>query len=124
MSEQRTLFERIGGTEAVKAAVAKLYEKVLTDPLLAPFFADIDVDKLRRSQSAFVTVAFGGQNNYNGASMRVAHKKLVERGLSDQHFDAVAEHLRTALQELSVTDGMIAEALAIVETTRQDVLNR
>ena len=122
MSE--SLFERIGGEGAVGAAVAKLYQKVLDDKLLAPYFDDIDIERLRRSQSAFVMMAFGGPNNYTGQNLRRAHARLVENGLSDIHFDAVAMHLKAAMEELNVAQELIIEALEIVETTRDDVLNR
>lgn len=120
----RSLFERIGGELAVSATVLKLYSKLLDDPALAPFFEDIDVDRLRLSQSAFVTYAFGGPNHYSGKSMRVAHTSSVAKGMNDLHFDLVAGHLQAAMQELNVPEELIAEALAIVETTRADVLGK
>ncbi|MCI5048809.1 MAG: group 1 truncated hemoglobin [Rickettsiales bacterium] len=119
-----SLYERLGGDPAIRATVAKLYDKILTDPLLTPFFVDIDDEKLRRSQAAFVTYVAGGPNRYNGKSIREAHKRLVtDKGLSDSHFDAVAGHLASALEELGVAEGLIKETLSIVETTRADVLN-
>jgi hemoglobin len=120
----QTLFERIGGESAVRATVLKMYDKILADELLAPFFEDIDVEALRRSQSAFVTVAFGGPNHYTGKSMRAAHTNSVKNGLSDKHFDRVATHLKSAMEELNVPFNLINEALAIVGSTRADVLNR
>jgi hemoglobin len=120
----KTLFERIGGEGAVRATVIKMYDKVLDDAELAPFFENIDVDKLRLSQTAFVTYAFGGPNHYTGSSLRSAHKNAVEHGLSDNHFDAVARHLKAAMEELSVPADLISEALAIVGSTRKDVLGQ
>ncbi len=120
----KTLFERIGSKAAVSATVAKMYDKILADDILAPFFENVDVNVLRLSQSAFVTYAFGGPNNYTGKSLRQAHKGSVERGLRDMHFDLVAKHLRSSMQELNVDAALIEEALAIVETTRNDVLNK
>jgi len=122
MSE--ALFERIGGKEAVDAAVDKMYEKILADPLLAPFFDGVDMARQRRSQKAFVLMAFGGPNGYTGQHMTAAHTPLVEKGLSDEHFDAVASHLKESMEELGVSDDLIGEALAVVETTRDDVLGR
>lgn len=119
----QSLYERIGGESAVKATVIKLYDKILDDPELAPFFENIDVERLRLSQSAFVTYAFGGMKHYSGKSMRAAHHHAVAQGLSGLHFDLVAGHLKSALQELGVASVLIDEALAIVETTRNDVLN-
>jgi hemoglobin len=121
---EKTLYERIGGDGAVRATVLKMYDKILTDNDLAPFFENIDVDKLRLSQTAFVTYAFGGPNHYTGQSMRKAHEGAVARGLNGKHFDLVATHLKTAMEELNVPANLIAEALAIVGSTRVDVLNQ
>lgn len=119
-----TLFQRLGGRPAVEATVEKMYEKILSDPKLKPFFEGVEMPRLRRSQVAFVTMAFGGPNHYTGANMRDAHSHLVERGLSDEHFNAVATHLATAMAELGVAEPLIQEVLAVVETTRGDVLSR
>jgi hemoglobin len=118
----KTLYERIGGDAAVKATVIKMYDKILSDDELAPFFDDIDVDRLRLSQSAFVTYAFGGPNHYSGKGLRTAHAEAVSQGLNGHHFDLVATHLKTAMEELHVPADLIAEALAIVGSTRADVL--
>jgi hemoglobin len=120
----KTLYERIGGSAAVSAAVIKMYDKILSDNALAPFFENIDVNTLRLSQKAFVTYAFGGPNQYSGKSLRAAHENAVNNGLSDTHFDRVATHLRTAMQELNVAAELIDEAMAIVGSTRADVLNK
>ena len=69
-------------------------------------------------------MAFGGPHNYTGKDMREGHAHLVERGLDDSHFDAVMENLGATLKELNVPDDLIAQAAAIAESTRNDVLGR
>ena len=118
------LFEKIGGDAAVNAAVDIFYRKVLADDRINMFFEDVDMEKQAAKQKAFLTVAFGGPNNYSGKDMRDGHAHLVERGLNDSHFDAVMEHLGATLKELNVPDELIAEAAAIAESTRNDVLGR
>lgn len=123
--QEKTLYERIGGEAAVNAAVAKMYEKIMADAFLLPFFEGVDMKKQHRSQVAFVTVAFGGPHHYSGKGLRNAHRRLVEeKGLSDTHFDAVATHLTAAMRELGVAEELINEAIGIVATTRNDVLGR
>ncbi|WP_260441951.1 hypothetical protein [Microcystis aeruginosa] len=59
--------------------------------------------------------------------MRDAHKELVaEMGLTDSHFDAIAEDLVATLVELEVPQALIDEVVQIVGsvTHRNDVLNR
>ncbi len=121
----RSLFERLGSEAAVQAAVVKFYDRMLADPELAPFFEGMNVERLVDKQIAFMTMAFDGPNRYTGRDLRVAHARLVEdQGLSDHHFDRTAEHLVATLQELSVEQPLIDEAIAIVASTRDDVLGR
>jgi hemoglobin len=119
-----SLFERIGGEEAVMAAVDLFYQKVLADELTRPFFAGLDMAAQTRKQVAFMAWAFGAPEEYKGRDLRTAHAGLVARGLSDAHFDAVAGHLQATLEELGVTKDLIGEALAIVGSVRKEVLNR
>lgn len=119
-----TLYERIGGEAAVNAAVELFYRKVLNDYRINRFFGNSDMDTQIAKQKAFFTMAFGGPNNYTGQDMRNAHAHLVEMGLDDSHFDAVMEHLGATLVELNVPADLIAEAAAIAESTRNDVLGK
>ena len=118
----KSLFDRIGGKTAVLATVTRLYGKILEDERLLPFFKDVDVEKLRRSQYAFVQKAFGGDEKYSGKDLRTAHAQLVKVGMSNDHFDAVAKHLEDTLIELGVPEDLRMEALLIVDSTRDDIL--
>lgn len=120
-----TLFQQLGGQDAVKAAVDIFYGRVLGDPDLKPFFDGVDMGNQRRKMGAFMTMAFGGPNNYTGQDMRTAHKRLVaEKGLNDSHFDKVAGHLQATLDQLGVPKALSGEVMTLVGSTRADVLNR
>ena len=120
-----TLFEQIGGSAAVDAAVNRFYEIVLEDDRINHFFAAVDMKRMIVHQKLFLSYAFGGVENYSGKSMRDAHAKLVENmGLSDEHFDAVVEDLGKALNNLGVPQGIIMEVNGIAESTRADILNK
>ncbi len=88
-----SLYERIGGEAAVNAAVDLFYGKVLGDFRINRFFEKTDMAKQVEHLVAFMTVAFGGPNNYTGRSLRDGHARLVKMGLNDSHYDAVMEHL-------------------------------
>jgi hemoglobin len=119
-----SLYERIGGEPAVNAAVELFYRKVLGDYRINRFFNNSDMDTQIAKQKAFFTMAFGGPNNYTGKDMRNAHAHLVKMGLSEDHFNAVMEHLGATLVELNVPANLIAEAAAIAEGARNDVLGK
>jgi hemoglobin len=117
-----TIFDRIGGENAVDAAVDIFYRKVLRDPITAPFFDSVDMDSQRTKQKAFLTMAFGGPHRYSGKDLRAAHAPLVAKGLNDAHFNAVAGHLQATLRELDVPADLIGEVMAVAGSTRADVL--
>ena len=121
---QRSIFERIGGRPAVDAAVEIFYKKVLADNRINRFFKTTDMNGQRRKMKTFLTFAFGGAPNYPGKNLREAHKKMVEAGLNDSHFDAVIEHLGATLEELNVPGDLIQEMARIALSTRDEVLNR
>lgn len=122
MSE--SLYDKIGGEAAVNAAVDIFYRKVLADDRISRFFDGVDMDRQAAKQKAFLTMAFGGPNHYTGEDMRRGHAHLVAKGLDDSHFDAVMENIAATLTELSVPSDLIAQAAAIAESTRNDVLGK
>ncbi len=119
-----TLFDKLGGDGAVNAAVEIFYRKVLSDDRISDFFDDVDMDRQAAKQRAFLTMAFGGPNQYSGMDMRRGHAHLVAKGLNDAHFDAVVENLAATLQELNVPEAHIAAVAALCETTRNDILGK
>ena len=122
MTKDNSLYARIGGEGAVGAAVDIFYRKVLNDDRIKEFFDDTDMDHQIAKQKSFLTMAFGGPNDYTGKDLRTAHAPLVERGMGHQHFDAVLELLGETLTELGVDQEDIKQIAAIAESTRADVL--
>lgn len=122
MSE--SLYEQLGGEAAVDAAVGIFYRKILADNTINKFFEGADMDKQIAKQKAFLTMAFGGPNNYTGRDLTTAHAKLVAQGLNGSHVDAVLGHLMKTLQELKVPGYLVVEIMKIAESTRNAVLGR
>ena len=118
-----SLYQDLGGESAIDATVDLFYEKILSDDRIKHFFDGLDMQRQKDMQRKFLTVAFGGPANYDGRAMREAHKKPAANGLNDGHFDAVIEDLGATLKELGVPDDKIAEAAAVAESVRGDILN-
>lgn len=107
------------------AAIPLFYKKVLADPRVSPFFENVNMDKQAAKQHAFLTMAFGGPNEYKGRNMRDAHRRLVNKmGLTDLHFDAILEILAITLKELNVPDDCIHDVATAASGLREDVLCR
>ena len=76
------------------------YNRVLSDPELAPFFEASDIDKLRRMQREFFSVALGGPIRYDGQSLSYAHHG---RGIRRTHFQEL--RARGTYHDIMDTDG-------------------
>ncbi|MBL1352347.1 MAG: group 1 truncated hemoglobin [Zetaproteobacteria bacterium] len=119
-----SLYEELGGEASVNAAVDIFYRRVLSDAYVASFFEGVDMEKQAGKQKAFLTMVFGGPNNYTGLDMREGHKHLVDKGLNDSHYEHILAHLRSTLAELGVGNDKIQEVISIADSVRTDILNK
>ena len=71
-----SIYDEIGGNEAVTAAVDVFYGHVLGDPVLAPWFRATDMRRQKAHMRAFMAAALGGPQIYGGRDMAAAHAGL------------------------------------------------
>ena len=72
-------------------------------------------------QKAFLTMALGGPNSYQGRGLEEAHAALM---IDDHHVDLVARHLSGVLLGLGVAPQLVDEVIAAVDGLRPTVLGR
>ncbi|MCB1204430.1 MAG: hypothetical protein KDN18_09235 [Verrucomicrobiae bacterium] len=116
-----SLYQRIGGKGAINAAVDLFYKKVLADERVNHFFEDTNMKRQHAKQKEFLSHALGAPTPWTGKDMRKAHEHL---DLREEDFNAIAENLVATLKELKVDDKLIEEVVAIVASTKKDVLNQ
>ena len=119
-----SLFEKLGGDSVISDAVDIFYEKVLSDDKVSHFFYYTDMAEQHVKQQLFMTMVFGGQNNYTGENLRTAHAPLVKKGLNEEHFNIVIACLQATLEEMDVPAELIGEVMTIAGSCKDDVLNR
>jgi len=105
---EQPLYERIGGPDAIQEVVDALYARVLADPLLKPFFENVDIVKLRKMQSEFMLAALGGPEKYSGMDLAHAH---AGRGIKAIHFSAFVGHLLTVLEERGCSEADLMDVV-------------
>ena len=118
-----TLYDNLGGANAIDAAVGIFYQKVLANNDVSLFFADTNMKEQIEKQKGFLTYAFGGPHHYSGKNMRVGHAHLISKGLNDSHVDIIIQLLGETLSELKVDKTLIDQVAAIANSVRSDVLN-
>lgn len=119
MSEDETVFDRLGGHEAVESVVDDFYDRVLNDERVIHHFEDSNTTELRAHQIQFISAVTGGPVEYSGNDMREAHRGM---GITDEEFDVVAEHLDTALAKNEVSDEDREQVIATVEELRPEIV--
>ncbi len=120
-AREDSLYQKLGGKAAIDAVVDAFYVKVLADKRVKDFFADVSMDKQRRKQKEFLSAAFGGPLPWTGKDMRKAHTGM---GLTEEHFNAIAENLVNTLKDFKVKQELIDQVVAIAVSTKDDVLDR
>lgn len=112
-----TLYERLGGHDAIAAVVDGMYVKIFSDPDLEDFFRKTDKQHQKDMQLKFLTYATGGSTVWEGKNMRDAHKG---RGITSEDFDRVFGHVVSTMKELGVPDALIGEVGVLLEPLRAD----
>jgi len=120
MVKNPTLLEILGGQPVIEAVVEEFYQRVLADPALRQFFAGVPMRRLIGHQVAFISRTLSGKP-YNPAVMQKAH---FGKGITDVHFDRVAQHLVETLRSMGVSESLVAEVVARVAPLRVDVVER
>jgi hemoglobin len=117
--EETSLFERIGGSEALMRMVSAFYTRVLDDRNLRPYFQGVELDKLYNMQFEFFSVALGGPSSYTGRTLQQAHRG---RKISRDHFHIFVQHLLETLKEYPLTSKERHAIIARINTFADDVI--
>lgn len=118
---EMSIYDAIGGEQALVAVVDDFYLRVLDDPQLAGFFAGVNMPKLKGRQVEFFAGALGGPGSYRGASMREVH---LDRGISQADFDKVAFHLMAALAAAGIPGETVAQIAQAITPLARDIVSR
>ncbi len=118
-STSTCLFEKLGGRVAVETVVKEFYKRMLSDPQVAGFFKDTNMDFQTKQQISFLTMALGGPNEYDGRNMKDAHNDL---GITEHHFNVVAGHLVDTLKWAGVCQEDIDAVVGLVGPLKGDVV--
>ncbi len=117
-ADDRTIYEKIGGQEAIEVVVEDFYVRVLADEALAGFFTGTNMSRLKGKQVEFFAAALGGPEPYTGAPMKQVHQG---RGIMMEHFMLVAGHLSDSLIAAGVPQDIVEQIIAAVSPLAGDI---
>lgn len=116
---ERTLYERLGGMDAITAVVEDFRDRVAGDDRINLKFARTDLARLRKMLIDQVCEATGGPCRYNGRSMKEAHAGMK---VTSGEFDALVADLVATLNQFKVPGTEQGELLAILGPLKSDIV--
>jgi hemoglobin len=114
-----SLFERLGGLEAITAVVDSFVARCAGDDRINPKFARTDIPRLKKMLVDQVCEAAGGPCTYTGRSMKETHDGMSVTG---GEFDALVEDLVATLDEFKVPDAEKQELLGVLGPMRGEIV--
>lgn len=119
--EQKSLYERLGGKDAITAVVDEFVSRVAADKRINAFFANTDIPKLKTNLVNQICEASGGPCKYTGRTMKEAHKDM---GVSTADFKALVEDLVGALDKFKVGEKEKNELLGVLGPMKSDIVEK
>ena len=117
----KSLYERLGGLDAIKAVVDDFLGNVAADATINARFANADMKNLRDKLVEQICAATGGPCTYTGKGMVEVHTGMA---ISDAEFDALVGDLKKSLDKLSVPQREQNELLGALGGMRGDIVGK
>lgn len=113
------VYESIGGWETLSAAVESLYNRMQSDQRCASLFQDANEKSLKALTLEFLTCSLGGKDRFASSTMLQNQRDQLRRhGFGTGQFDAMLQHLKAVLEDLSVQQEVAASAVALLRCNR------
>ncbi len=120
--QQKTLYERLGGYDAVTAVVNDLLPRLQADAQLRRFWQHRGEDGVTREKQLlidFLCACAGGPLYYTGRDMKTSHKGMK---ISESDWVAFLGHLNATLDTFRVPQAEREEAVAFIQSTKADIV--
>ena len=118
-ADTRSLYERLGGKDAITAVVKDFVATTGADPRISMFFTNADIPKLEQQMVDQICEATGGPCKYTGKSMKESHTGMKVRA---EHFEAFIDDLTKTLDKFKVPEREKGEVLAAFRSMQGDVV--
>lgn len=112
-------YEQIGGAPVVREVVERFYERVLADDDLKPYFAGVDMPRLKRHMVMLLCSVLGGPEPYEGRDLGEAHAGM---GITSPHYDKVGEHLTAVLRDGGVGEHILSDVGAVLGKVKPSIV--
>jgi len=122
MSGEKSLYERLGGYDAIAAVCDDLLPRLQADPQLGRFWAHRGLDGVKREKQLLVDylcACAGGPVYYRGRDMALAHRGMR---ISEADWNTFLGHAAATLEKFGVPDKERREVVAFVLSLKSDIV--
>ncbi|WP_272003315.1 group I truncated hemoglobin [Roseovarius sp. ZX-A-9] len=118
---EKTLFEKYGGFSFVSRIVMDLYDRLLDDDDVGPFFDDVEMSRIVDHQTKFVSSLMGGPATYTDDQIARMHERL---DIGSAHFDQLKVLLTQTLTDHGLAPEDVATIVGAFEVRRGLVVDQ
>jgi hemoglobin len=118
----KTLYERLGGYDAITAVANDLLPRLRTDPQLARFWANRGEDGVKREKQLlidFLCASAGGPMYYRGRDMALAHRGMR---ISESDWNVFLGYAAATLAKFQVPEAEQRDVVAFVQSLKRDIV--
>ena len=122
MKEEKTLYARLGGYDAIAAVADNLVSRLRSDERLGRFWAHRGEDGIRRETQLlidFLCHSAGGPLFYTGRDMKTSHKGMR---VTEEDWSALLMHLNATLNYFQVPDSDKEAVISFVQSTKAEIV--
>ncbi len=123
LGQERSLYERLGGYEAISAVVNDFANKLFTDPQVGPFFKGMGTD----TRQSFIQKNINLVCNVTGGPCKIISRPASTvhggLGITEADFNVVENHLVDTLDAFKVPAMEKQQLLSIIGTLKSDIVS-
>jgi hemoglobin len=125
MAEQKSLYSRLGGYDAIAAVVDDLLPRLHSDQRLAHYWSSprsADTNRRERQHAIdFIAAAAGGPTFYLGRDMKTAHAGM---GIDAEDYAAFRRQLSATLAKFNVPQTESGEVMAFLTSLEAEIIEK
>ena len=118
-----TLYERLGGYDAVAAVADALLTRLRADAQLGRFWENRGEDGIAREKQLlidFLCASAGGPLLYTGRDMVTSHRGM---GITTDDWEIFIGHVEATLQQFELPTTEFDDVIGFVQSTRDEIVD-